>query len=67
MKYIFTVGVEDVQYIAQKKLGRKLNFDELHQVKKGVESGLECWEEVVGYAVEELEDIKQRNHNLKNR
>lgn len=56
MKNIFTVPVGDVQYIAQKKLGRKLNFDELQQVKKGVEFGLEYWEEVVGYAIDELQD-----------
>jgi len=54
MKNIFTVPVKDVQYIAQRKIGRKLNFYELEQVKKGVEFGLECWEEVVGYAIDGL-------------
>jgi hypothetical protein len=55
MKYIFTIPVEDVQYLAKKKFGRKLNISELEQVKKGLEFGLECWEEVVGYAIDELE------------
>jgi len=49
MRYIFTVPVEDVQYLAMEKFGRKLTFDELHQVKKGVEFGLEYWEDVVKY------------------
>lgn len=36
MGYIFTVPVEDVQYLAMKKFGRELTFDELHQVKKAL-------------------------------
>jgi predicted P-loop ATPase/GTPase len=55
MRYIFTVPVEDVQYLAMEKFGRKLNFYELEQVKKGVEFGLECWEDVVKYALSDLE------------
>jgi len=61
MRNIFTIPVEDVQYIAQRKIGRKLARDELWQVKKGVEFGLECWEEVVGYAIDELIAIEARN------
>lgn len=55
MKYIFTVPVEDVQHLAQEKVGRKLTADEIYQVKKGVEFGLECWEDVVVDAIDELE------------
>jgi len=58
---IFTVPVEDVQYIAQRKIGRKLNLIELEMVKNGVEFGLECWEEVVGYAIDELMTIEVEN------
>ncbi len=57
MKNIFTIPVEDVQYIAQKRIGRKLTVEELERVQKGVEFGLECWEEVVGYAIDELKII----------
>lgn len=57
MRTIFKISVEDVQYIAKKKLGRKLTIDELEAVKKGIEFGLECWEEVVGYAIDDLEDV----------
>ncbi len=55
MRNIFTIPVEDVQYLAKKKFGRKLNIYELEQVKKGVEFGLECWEDVVKYALSDLE------------
>jgi len=54
MRYVFTIPVEDVQYFANRKIGRKLSIEELERVKKGVEFGLECWEEVVGYAIDEL-------------
>lgn len=57
MKNIFVISVEDVQYFAKKKLGRKLSIEELEQVQKGVEFGLECWEGVVITAIEELENI----------
>ena len=57
MENIFTIPVEDVQYIAQKRIGRKLTVEELKRVQKGVEFGLECWEEVVGYAIDELKTV----------
>jgi hypothetical protein len=60
MRYIFTIPVEDVQYIAQRKIGRKLNLRELELVHKGVGFGLECWEEVVRYAIDELMAIEER-------
>jgi len=64
MRDIFVISVEDVQYVAKEKIGRELTIEELEQVKKGVEFGLECWEEVVIYAIEELkikenEDYRQ--------
>ena len=56
MKQIFVISVEDVQYLAKKKIGRNLTLEELERVKKGVEFGLEmCWEEVVITAIEELD------------
>ena len=54
MKNVFTINREDVQRIAMKKLGRKLTTEEIERVKKGVEFGLECWEEVVNYAIKEV-------------
>lgn len=56
MKNVFVVPVYDVQWLAQKRIGRKLTIDELEQVKKGVECGLECWEEVVKCAIDEVQD-----------
>lgn len=55
MENIFVVPVEDVQYLAKKRVGRELDIDELEMVKKGVEFGLECWEDVVKYAIDDLE------------
>lgn len=53
---VFTISSEDVQYVAMEKMGRKLTTEELYQVKKKIEFGLEYWEEVVGYAIEGLQE-----------
>lgn len=58
MKDIFVISVEDVQYLAMKKVGRELTIEELERVMKGVEFGLECWEGVVIAAIEELEEAE---------
>jgi hypothetical protein len=55
MEHVFLLSVEDVQYVAREKIGRELSEDELEDVKKGVEWGLDCWEDVVGYAIDNLE------------
>ena len=55
MKNVFWIPVEDVQRIAKERIGRKLNIYELERVQKGVEFGLECWEDVVKDAIDELE------------
>ena len=57
MKDIFVISDEDVQYLAKRKIGRELTIEELEQVKKGVEFGLECWEDVVITAIEELKIV----------
>lgn len=54
MDYIFKVGIDDAQYIAREKIGRELTIEELERVKKGVEFGLECWEEVLIYAIQDV-------------
>jgi len=54
MMDIFVISVEDVQYVAKEKVRRELTVEEIEQVKKGVEFGLECWEDVVIYAIDEL-------------
>ena len=56
MKNIFTVSADDVQYVAIERMGRELTNEELRQVEKGVEFGLECWAEVVINAIDELEN-----------
>lgn len=54
MEYIFQIGIDDAQYAARTKIGRELTIEELEQVQKAVEFGLECWEDVVIYAIEDL-------------
>jgi hypothetical protein len=54
MRDIFVICVEDVQYLAKKKIGRELTIEELQRVKEGVEFGLDCWEDVVIYAMDKL-------------
>ena len=54
MKCLFSIGVDDAQYVAQKRIGRKLTLGELERIKKGIEFGLElCWEEVLETAIDE--------------
>lgn len=55
MENVFTISVEEAQYFAQEKIGRKLTCEELRRVKKGVEFGLELsWEEVLITAIQEV-------------
>ena len=49
---IFTITSEEVQKIAKEVIGRELTEEELRRVKKGIEFGLECWEDVVRAAIE---------------
>ena len=51
MDYIFRIGVDDAQHIARERTGRELTDDELYTVRKCVGFGLECWEDVVIYAI----------------
>lgn len=58
MKNVFAISAKGVQFLAEKKFGRKLNQNELERVKKGIEFGLECWEDVVINAIAELANLK---------
>ncbi len=40
MKNLFVISDADVQYAAERKIGRKLTIEELEQVGKGLEFGL---------------------------
>jgi len=59
-KNIFVISKKDVQSIALKKFGEKLGVEELEQVKKGIEFGLECWEEVVIDAISEVLEYRKK-------
>jgi hypothetical protein len=51
---LFAITVADVQDIAINKLGRELNFEELHQVRKGIEWGFFDWELPIKVTIDEL-------------
>jgi hypothetical protein len=59
MKPVFVLTEADVTQVARQKFGvDELTEEQMHQVKKGVEFGLECWEEVVTAALQEVLDKK---------
>ncbi len=56
---VFAIRVESVQTIAE-NMGRKpLNYDEMVSVRKGIEWGLDFWEDIVITAIDNLstEDV----------
>jgi hypothetical protein len=59
MKPVFVLTEADVLQVAGRKFGvSELTEEQMHQVKKGIEFGLECWEEVVTAALQEVLDKK---------
>jgi hypothetical protein len=50
-RHLFYIGVDDVQHIASKLIGRQLTDSELDRVKDGVDAGLVDWEYVVKEAI----------------
>lgn len=48
---IFVLTVEDVQIMANDMIGRDLTPEEMHDVRKGVESGLSDWSEIMALAI----------------
>jgi hypothetical protein len=51
---IYAITVADVQFWAEKVLGRVLDYDEMYSVRKGVEWGMDYWDEVVREAINNL-------------
>jgi len=54
------IAQEDVQNVANRKLGRNFTDEELLRVRKGMEYGLVMWEALIKYAVDEIEMPKVR-------
>lgn len=50
-KILFKITTEDVQYVAQNRIQRKLTSDELYSIKKDLEFGFEDWHETVAAAI----------------
>ncbi|MGB9832561.1 MAG: hypothetical protein ACPLPP_03505 [Caldisericum exile] len=51
---IFVIKLSEVQYLAKNKFGRYLEEDEIKEVQKRIQWGLECWEDVVLYAISDV-------------
>ncbi|GAB6283680.1 MAG: hypothetical protein STSR0008_24690 [Ignavibacterium sp.] len=51
---IYAITVADVQFWAEKVLGRVLDYDEMYSVRKGVEWGMDYWDVVVREAINNL-------------
>lgn len=51
---IYAITVADVQETAKNRIGRKLTFDEVYQVRKGIEWGFFDWEDVVSESINNL-------------
>ena len=58
---LFAITVADAQKIAINKLGRELDFYELHQVRKGIEWGFFDWYLPVKISIDELK-IKPKSN-----
>ena len=51
---IFVIKLSEVQYLAKNKFGRYLEEDEIKEVQKRIQWGLECREDAVLYAIEDV-------------
>ncbi|MGC9027485.1 MAG: hypothetical protein ACP5JP_08125 [bacterium] len=51
---IFAIKVSEVQHMAKNMLGRHLEEDELREVQDRIQWGLECWEDVVLEAINDV-------------
>jgi len=62
---VFAMTVADVQTIAEQRLGRLLNYDEMYSVRKGVEWGMDNWDDIIKIAIDSLplkEEDKETSH-----
>jgi len=51
---LYAITVADAQDLAVNMIGRELDFDELHQVRKGIEWGFFDWDDVIKVCIHEL-------------
>lgn len=64
---VFAIKVDNVQTIAE-QMGRKpLNYSQMDSVRKGIEWGLDFWDEIVRVAINNLplkyEDLEEDEDN----
>lgn len=61
MEDIFVIKLAEIQHLAKKEFGRYLDGNEIKAVQKKIQFGLECWEDVVLYAI--MDVINKSNEN----
>ncbi|HPI36369.1 MAG TPA: hypothetical protein PK397_00370 [Ignavibacteriaceae bacterium] len=61
---VYAINVWDVQQLAKERIGRELDFYEMHTVKKGIEWGFFDWFVVVNVAIDEAIRVNQQNNEL---
>lgn len=49
---VYAINVWDIQELAKERIGRELNFQEMHSVRKGIEWGFFDWYDVVNTAID---------------
>lgn len=49
---VYAINVWDIQELAKERIGRELNFQEMHSVRKGIEWGFFDWDFVVNIAID---------------
>jgi len=57
---IFSITKKEVQNLAKEKVERFLDEIELKEVQKRIEFGLECWEDVIIYAIKDVLSSKSK-------
>ena len=50
---VYAINVWDVQELARERIGRELTYEEMYDVKKGIEGGFFDWYEIVNIAIDD--------------
>jgi len=60
---VYAINVWDVQQLAKERIGRELDFYEMHSVKKCIEWGFFDWFDIVNVAIDTSIEINKTSSN----
>ena len=63
-KCLFVLIYEDAQFTAKDIIGRELTEEELSNIRKGIEWGLECWPDVMRTAVRNVAGVDNEDNKV---